>query len=94
MNIQSNPPLIAEVLAEACVSISTLKANPAAVIAEAQLRHVAILSRNRPVAYVVSPEVWEYLSELHDNARDAELVEQRLADAHAAEPVTLDDLRD
>lgn len=94
MNIQSKPPLIAEVLADACVSISNLKANPAAVIAEARLRQVAILSRNKPVAYMVSPEVWEYLCELHDDARDELLVAERMAQIGEAEPVSLDDLLD
>ena len=61
MNAPFQPPLIEEVLADACVSISTLKKNPAAVIAEANLRQVAILNRNRPVAYVISPKVWEHV---------------------------------
>ena len=94
MNVQAKPPLIAEVLADAVVSISTLKTNPAAVIAEAQIRQVAILSRNKPVAYVVSPKVWEYLCDLHDDARDEQLVAERLAQTGMAEPVSLDDLLD
>lgn len=64
MNAISKPPVIEEVLADACVSVSNLKANPAAVIAEAQVRQVAILNRNKPVAYVISPQVWEYLCDL------------------------------
>lgn len=61
MNAPFKPLLIEEVLADACVSVSTLKRNPAAVIAEANLRQVAILSRNRPVAYLISPKVWEHV---------------------------------
>lgn len=64
MNAPLKPPVISQILADACVSISNLKANPAAVIAEAQERQVAVLNRNRPVAYVISPEVWEYVSDL------------------------------
>jgi antitoxin StbD len=64
MNAPFKQPLIEEVLAEACVSISGLKKNPGAVVAEAQRRQVAILNRNRPVAYVISPEVWEHLCDL------------------------------
>ena len=43
-------PVVEQVLADACVGISMLKANPAAVIAEAQERPVAVLNRNKPVA--------------------------------------------
>jgi len=64
MNAPLKPTLISQILADACVSISNLKANPAAVIAEAQERQVAVLNRNKPVAYVISPEVWEYVSDL------------------------------
>lgn len=77
MNSLSKLPVIAEVLADACVGISKLKANPAAVIAEAQIRQVAVLSRNRPVAYVISPEVWEAVVDL--------LAERKLVNAAAAE---------
>ncbi|MEE4453182.1 type II toxin-antitoxin system Phd/YefM family antitoxin [Novosphingobium resinovorum] len=88
------PPVIAEVLADACVSISNLKANPAAVVAEAQERAVAVLNRNRPVAYMVSPEVWEYLQRLHEDALDAALVEERMGELDEATPVALRDLLD
>ncbi|WP_225206369.1 type II toxin-antitoxin system Phd/YefM family antitoxin [Novosphingobium huizhouense] len=94
MNAPLKPPVIAEVLADACVSISNLKANPAAVIAEAQLRQVAVLNRNKPVAYVISPEVWEYLCSLHDDAADSELARERLAEGDDGIAVTLDDLLD
>lgn len=93
MNAPFKPPVIEEVLADACVSISKLKANPAAVIAEAQVRQVAVLNRNKPVAYVISPGVWEYLNGLHDDAQDAALLSERLAGLDQAMPVTLDELR-
>jgi antitoxin StbD len=64
------PFKIETILAEATVGISDLKKNPAAVIAEAKIRQVAILNRNKPVAYVISPEIWAYLNDL--------LVDQRL----------------
>jgi antitoxin StbD len=79
MNAPFKPAIIEEILADACVSISGLKANPAAVIAEAKLRQVAILNRNRPVAYVISPEVWEYLCDLVDDHRMFREAEEELA---------------
>ncbi|WP_374413395.1 type II toxin-antitoxin system Phd/YefM family antitoxin [Novosphingobium colocasiae] len=92
MNAPLKPPVIAEILADACVSISNLKANPAAVIAEAQIRQVAILNRNRPVAYVISPGVWEHICDLfadHQLLREAEAALE--SDEEGVE-VSLDDL--
>ena len=70
--------IIEDVLATATVSVSELKKNPAAVIAEAQLRQVAILNRNRPVGYVIAPHVWEYLCEIAEDMKDAEIARERL----------------
>jgi antitoxin StbD len=92
MNARLKPPIIEEVLAEACVSISNLKANPAAVIAEAQSRQVAILSRNKPVAYVISPQVWEYLCDVIADRRLEREAEAELANGlDDAIEVNLDD---
>jgi antitoxin StbD len=92
MNDLSKSPVIAEVLANACVSISNLKANPALVVAEAQSRQVAILNRNKPVAYMISPEVWEAVIDLLEERDDAVLIEERLGDLEKAIPVKLEDL--
>lgn len=85
-------PVVEQVLADACVGISMLKANPAAVIAEAQERPVAILNRNKPVAYLLSPAAWEAVKDMLDEREDALLVEQRLGDLDSAIPVKLADL--
>ena len=94
MNQPFKPEPIVPILAEVGVSISDLKRNPAAVIAEARLRQVAVLSRNKPVAYMISPEVWEFLCDLHEDVQDAELVRERLASMEKPIRVTLDDLLD
>lgn len=92
MNAPFKAEPIVEILASACVGISELKKNPAAVIAEAQLRQVAILNRNKPVAYVVSPEAWDHLCEMVSDLKLAEVVEQRLAEDDEEIEVSLDDL--
>jgi antitoxin StbD len=92
MNAPFKPEPIVPILADVGVSITDLKRNPAAVVAEAKLQQVAILSRNKPVAYMISPEVWEYLSELHEDAQDAELVRERLANPGKRIRVELSDL--
>ena len=94
MNKPFKPEPIVPILAEVGVSISDLKRNPAAVIAEARLRQVAVLSRNKPVAYMISPEVWEFLCDLHEDVQDAELVRERLASMEKPIRVTLDELLD
>ncbi len=92
MNAPFKPELIVPILADVGVSITDLKRNPAAVVAEAKLRQVAILSRNKPVAYMISPEVWEYLCELHEDVQDAALVRERLANPGKRIRVELSDL--
>ncbi len=57
------------IMADVTVSISDLKKNPAAVVAEARKRQVAITSRNRAVAYVVSPEVWDHILDVFDERK-------------------------
>ena len=80
MNAPFKSLLIEEVLADACVSVSTLKKNPATVIAEAQLRQVAILSRNRPVAYLISPKVWEHVLDVFAERRLVKEAQTALAE--------------
>lgn len=83
MNKPFKALLIEEVLADACVGISALKANPAAVIAEAQARQVAVLNRNRPVAYIIAPHVWEYLCDMVADQRLLREAEEELANQDA-----------
>lgn len=80
MNAPFKPDTVLPILADMCVGISELKKNPAAVVAAARTQQVAILNRNRPVAYVISPEVWEYLCDVVEDVQDAELVRKILAD--------------
>lgn len=83
---------IESILADACVGISSLKKNPAAVIAAAQEQQVAILNRNKPVAYLVSPDIWETLVDMVADAKLAALVQERLAGDEEPIRVSLDDL--
>ncbi len=68
------------IMADVMVSISDLKKNPAAVIAEARKRQVAITSRNRAVAYVVSPEVWDHILDVFDDRKLIREAEAALAE--------------
>ena len=92
MNAPFKTPIIADVHGQDTVSISDLKTNPSAVVAEARHRAVAVLSRNKPVAYVVSPQVWAAAMDAMEEILDIELFEERLAEKGQAVPVSLADL--
>lgn len=92
MNKPFKPTLVLPILADVSVSISELKVNPAAVIAEAQIRQVAILNRNKPVAYVISPAIWESVLEILEEAEDEKIVAERLENPSELIEVSIDEL--
>jgi antitoxin StbD len=92
MNAPFKPEPMLPILANVGVSISELKRNPAAVIAEAKSQQVAILNRNVPVAYLISPDVWDHILDVFDDNKLAREIEQRLGDLDSAVAVSLDDL--
>lgn len=78
------------IFADVTVSISELKKNPTAVMADAQGKPVAVLNHNRVMGYMVPAELYEAMME---RLEDIELV--ALVKARAGEkgiPVELDDL--
>jgi antitoxin StbD len=83
MNKPFKPDPIVPILADVGVSISDLKRNPAAVIEAARSQQVAILNRNKPVAYVIAPHVWEYLCDLVLDQRVMREAEEELANEDA-----------
>ncbi|HKX80418.1 MAG TPA: type II toxin-antitoxin system prevent-host-death family antitoxin [Novosphingobium sp.] len=92
MNKPFKPTQVSPILADVSASISELKKNPAAVIAEARKRQVAITSRNRAVAYVISPEVWDHVLDVFDERKLAREFEAHLSDLDDATPVSIADL--
>lgn len=92
MNAPFKADPVVPILADACVGISELKKNPAAVIAAARDQQVAILNRNKPVAYMLSPEVWEYLCDLVDDLKLVEEAKASLAEDGDNVEVAFDDL--
>jgi len=64
-------------LADYGVSISELKKNPSAVIAEAEGGPVAILNRNTPAAYLIPADAWEEILDRLDDMELARLVRER-----------------
>ncbi len=79
-------------LAEYTVSISELKANPSEVIEQASGETIAILNRNKPTAYVVSPAFYEKLLDALDELELTKVLRERLRDENKAIEISLDDL--
>ncbi|AXK38498.1 type II toxin-antitoxin system Phd/YefM family antitoxin [Crenobacter cavernae] len=80
------------ILAPSSVGISELKVNPNAVIEAAEGMPVAVLNRNKPVAYLLPAAAWEAICDRLEDIELKEVAEQRLADGKAAVEVRLDDL--
>ncbi|MEC9407979.1 MAG: type II toxin-antitoxin system Phd/YefM family antitoxin [Pseudomonadota bacterium] len=79
-----------QVLADTCVSISELKKNPSAIVAQGDGFPVAVLNRNEPDFYCIPADAWE---EIVDRLEDVEL--NAIADTRQGQaviPVNLDDL--
>ncbi|CSE07567.1 toxin-antitoxin (TA) system antitoxin [Vibrio cholerae] len=56
-----------QVLANCSASISELKKNPTALLNEADGSAIAILNHNKPAAYLVPAETYEYLIDMLDD---------------------------
>ena len=92
MNAPFKPEPIVPILANVGVSISDLKRNPAAAIDAARSQQVAILNRNKPVAYLIAPEVWEGLCDMVEDANDVSIVKDRVNNPGKRIEISIDDL--
>ncbi|WP_028863863.1 type II toxin-antitoxin system Phd/YefM family antitoxin [Psychromonas aquimarina] len=81
-----------QVLADCSASISELKKNPTALLNEADGSAIAILNHNKPAAYLVPAETYEFLMEMLDDYELAKIVESRRGDLSEAVEVDIDDL--
>ena len=81
-----------QVLADCSASISELKKNPTALLNEADGAAIAILNHNKPTAYLVPAEMYEFLMDQLDDYELTKLVESRRGDLSEAVEVNIDDL--
>ena len=81
-----------QVLADFSVSISELKKNPSALLAQACGSPIAVLNHNKPAAYLIPAATYEALMDMIDDYELAKLVDERRGDKDQAVPVSLDDL--
>jgi antitoxin StbD len=77
------------ILARTSIGISELKVNPTAAIEQA-IGPVAVLNRNKPVAYLIPAHEWETICERLEDLELAEIVRARSGEK--AVSVKLDDL--
>ncbi|MGO1283315.1 MAG: type II toxin-antitoxin system Phd/YefM family antitoxin, partial [Psychrobacter sp.] len=80
------------IFATQTASISELKNNPSALIKQSDGESVAILNHNKPVAYLVSSDVFERMMEAMDDMALSQTVSARSNDGQTPIKVDLDDL--
>jgi antitoxin StbD len=82
--------MMQSILADRSVGILELKVNPNAVIEGANGRPVAILNRNKPIAYLIPAAAWELILDKLDEFKLVQLVNER--EGQPTVKVNLDDL--
>ncbi len=81
-----------QVLSSYSASISELKKNPTALLNEAEGSPIAILNHNRPAAYLIPAETYEWLMDKLEDAELAQIVAERTHEKDHAVEVNLDEL--
>ncbi len=84
--------MMRQILADCSASISELKRNPTALLNEANGSAIAILNHNKPAAYLVPAETYEWLMDVVDDYELGKIVDLRRNDLSEAIEVNLDDL--
>ncbi len=80
------------ILSPFSASISELKKNPSKLIERAGGEAVAILNHNKPTAYLIPAETYEWISNLIEDQELRAIIEERDAEKSSAKEVTLDEL--
>ncbi|OIQ83578.1 antitoxin YafN [mine drainage metagenome] len=81
-----------EMLADMTTSITEFKKNPNEAVRKAHKRPFAVLTNNRPSFYVITPELFEKISEMLFEIETAPVIRKRMRDLHKAIPVGLNEL--
>lgn len=82
-----------QIYTDTVASITALKRDPMGTIhsGTAETGAVAILNRNQPAFYCVTPELFEYFQQLAENAELLKMAQERKADGKII-AVNIDDL--
>ena len=84
--------MLTKIYANYTVSISQLKRNPQALIDNAHGDIIALLNGNRPTAYIVPAETFEWLMELAEDIELGQIIEERKSEKVEAVEVGIDEL--
>ncbi len=66
------------ILASLTTSISEFKSNPSAALRKAGKKPFAVLTNNKPSFYVITPELYESITELLFEVQVAPVIKKRL----------------
>jgi antitoxin StbD len=80
------------ILSPYSASISELKKNPSQLIERAGGEVVAILNHNKPTAYLIPAEAYEWISNLIEDQELRAIIEERATEKASAKEVSLDEL--
>ena len=80
------------ILASLTTSISEFKSNPSAALRKAGQKPFAVLTNNKPSFYVISPELYETITELLFEVQVTPVVKKRLNRLDKAISVDIADL--
>jgi antitoxin StbD len=81
-----------QVLADCSASISELKKNPTSLLNEADGSVIAILNHNKPTAYLVPAETYEWLMDVLDDYELGKVIDNRRGDLSGAIEININDL--
>ncbi|OUR83982.1 antitoxin [Cycloclasticus sp. 46_120_T64] len=81
-----------QVLADYSASISELKKNPTSLLNEADGSAIAILNHNKPTAYLVPAETYEWLMDVLDDYQLGQIIDSRRGDLSNAIEIDINDL--
>jgi antitoxin StbD len=81
-----------QVLADCSASISELKKSPTALLNESAGAPIAILNHNKPAAYLVPADTYEWIIDLLDDHELTKIVRTRMKDKSDAVEVSINDL--
>lgn len=84
--------IISPILSAYSASISELKKNPSKLIERAGGESVAILNHNKPTAYLIPAETFEWISNMIEDQELRDIIEQREEEKAQAREVSLDEL--
>ena len=84
--------MLTKIYANYTVSISQLKRNPQALIDNAHGDIIALLNRNRPTAYIVPAETFDWLMELAEDLELGQIIEERKSEKVEAVEVGINEL--